>query len=123
MGNGGIDKLVSQWLRNEKIENHPYLQGKNESSTCWHYENKEFDFIEEELEYILEQFNNKGLAVYGVNMTANTIGFPVVKILVPGMRHFWPRLGQGRLYDIPVKLGYLNHPKKEEDLNKLGFFF
>ena len=123
MGNGGIDKLVGQWLRTETIENHPHLRGKNESTSCRNFKKKKFEYIEEELEYILNQFNNKGMAVYGVNMTAKTIGFPVVKMLVPGMRHFWPRLGEGRLYEVPVTLGYLNTPKKEEELNKMGFFF
>ena len=35
------------------------------------------------------------------------IGLPVVKVIVPGLRHFWARFAPGRLYDVPVKLGWL----------------
>jgi ribosomal protein S12 methylthiotransferase accessory factor len=33
------------------------------------------------------------------------------------MRHFYKRFGPGRLYDVPVKLGWLKKPVKEEELN------
>src|SRR5690606_30411941 len=30
------------------------------------------------------------------------IGMPAVKVIVPGLRHFWARFAPGRLYDVPV---------------------
>ncbi|WP_441293212.1 hypothetical protein ACSRUE_22460 [Sorangium sp. KYC3313] len=36
---------------------------------------------------------------------------------MPGLRHFWPRFGPGRLYDVPVRLGWLERANREEDLN------
>jgi ribosomal protein S12 methylthiotransferase accessory factor len=38
------------------------------------------------------------------------------------LRHFWKRLAPGRLYDIPVKMGWLDAPLKEEELNPIGLF-
>jgi hypothetical protein len=46
----------------------------------------------------------------------------VVKVVVPGMRHFWVRLAPGRLYDVPVRLGWLDHALAEEDLNPVPMF-
>jgi ribosomal protein S12 methylthiotransferase accessory factor len=33
------------------------------------------------------------------------------------MRHFYIRFAPGRLYDIPVKLGWLERPRTEAELN------
>jgi ribosomal protein S12 methylthiotransferase accessory factor len=51
------------------------------------------------------------------------VQFPVVKVVVPGLRHFWRRLAPGRLYDVPVKLGWLSAPLREEDMNPISMFF
>jgi hypothetical protein len=38
------------------------------------------------------------------------------------MRPFWPRFAPGRLYDVPVALGWLPRATEEEDLNPASFF-
>jgi ribosomal protein S12 methylthiotransferase accessory factor len=48
---------------------------------------------------------------------------PVARVVVPGLRHFWRRLGPGRLYDVPVRLGWLAAPVAEAQLNPLSMFF
>ena len=47
----------------------------------------------------------------------------MVKVVVPGMRHFWRRLAPGRLYDVPVKLGWRDQPLHESDLNPIPVMF
>ena len=42
---------------------------------------------------------------------------PVVRVIVPGMRHFWARFAPGRLYDVPVSMGCRERPLAEADLN------
>jgi len=42
----------------------------------------------------------------------------VVKVIVPGMRQFWARFGPGRLYQVPVQLGWFAKPRREADLNR-----
>ncbi|HSM61122.1 MAG TPA: TOMM precursor leader peptide-binding protein, partial [Longimicrobiales bacterium] len=42
-----------------------------------------------------------GLDVLVHDLTRPDVGFPVVKVVAPGLRHFWRRLGPGRLYDVP----------------------
>jgi len=48
---------------------------------------------------------------------------PVVKVVVPGLRHFWPRYAPGRLYEVPVKMGWLEKPLREDELNPISIFF
>ncbi|BAF60458.1 MAG: hypothetical protein K6T66_14980 [Peptococcaceae bacterium] len=48
---------------------------------------------------------------------------PVVKVVVPGLRHFWARFAPGRLYDVPAGMGWLKEPLREEDLNPIPMFF
>jgi len=52
-----------------------------------------------------------------VDLTLPDVGVPVVKVVSPGLRPFFPRLAPGRLYDIPVSLGWLEQPTREDDLN------
>ena len=59
----------------------------------------------------------KGMEFLVLNQTRPDIGLPVVRVIVPGMRHFWARLAPGRLYDVPVRMGVRMHPLAEADLN------
>ncbi len=52
-----------------------------------------------------------------LDQTRPDIGLRVAKVIVPGMRHMWKRFGAGRLYDAPVKMGWLKEPLTEEQLN------
>jgi ribosomal protein S12 methylthiotransferase accessory factor len=58
-----------------------------------------------------------GLEMMVLDQTRADVGLPVVKVVVPGLRHFWPRFAPGRLYDVPVALGELRAPTPEAELN------
>ncbi len=57
-----------------------------------------------------------------LDQTRPGIGLPVIKVIVPGLRHFWTRFAPGRLYDVPVKMGWLDKPRKDMDLNPVAMF-
>ncbi|HVV81730.1 MAG TPA: YcaO-like family protein, partial [Kofleriaceae bacterium] len=59
----------------------------------------------------------RDLEVLVLDQTRPDLALSAVKVLVPGLRHFWPRLGPGRLYDVPVALGRRAAPLAEEQLN------
>jgi ribosomal protein S12 methylthiotransferase accessory factor len=63
-----------------------------------------------------------GMEMLALDMTRPDIGLPVVKVLVPGLRHFWSRYAPGRLYDVPVRLGLLAAPLTEDRLNPTPMF-
>ncbi|WP_437317633.1 TOMM precursor leader peptide-binding protein [Sorangium sp. So ce385] len=58
-----------------------------------------------------------GLETMVLDQTRPDIGLCVVKVVVPGLRHYWPRFGPGRLYQVPVREGWLERPRAEEELN------
>jgi oxazoline/thiazoline synthase len=60
-----------------------------------------------------------GLDFLVLDQTRPDIDVPVVRVIVPGLRHFYRRFGPGRLYDVPVKLGWLERPTPEGDLNPM----
>jgi ribosomal protein S12 methylthiotransferase accessory factor len=61
----------------------------------------------------------EGLDFLVLDQTRPDIGVPVVRVIVPGMRHFYRRFAPGRLYDIPVKLGLRDRPLSENELNPM----
>jgi ribosomal protein S12 methylthiotransferase accessory factor len=58
-----------------------------------------------------------GLELLTVDLTRPEIAVPVVRVLVPGIRHYQPRWAPGRLYDVPRKLGWIEGLVSEEQLN------
>lgn len=65
----------------------------------------------------VERAARAGLETVVLDQTRPDTGLSAVKVVVPGLRHFWPRFGPGRLYDVPVRLGWLDRPTREEELN------
>ncbi len=52
-----------------------------------------------------------------LDQTRKDVGMPVVKVVVPGMRSWWARFAVGRLYTLPVQIGWLDEPREEVNLN------
>ncbi len=71
----------------------------------------------EDVEYCRALVEARGMEFLVLDQTRPDIGMPVVRVIVPGMRHFWARFAPGRLYDVPVAMGYCEHPLAEADLN------
>ena len=70
----------------------------------------------------IETAAKHGLETLVLDLTRPDIGLAVVKVIVPGLRHFWKRLAPGRLYEVPVNMGWLKTPLKEEELNSIALF-
>ncbi len=60
-----------------------------------------------------------GLDFLVLNQTRPDIEVPVVRVIVPGLRHFYRRFAPGRLYDVPVRLGLRDRPPSENELNPI----
>jgi len=75
------------------------------------------------VQYCVDDLAAAGMETIVVNQTRPDIDLAVAKVFVPGMRHFWRRTGPGRIYDIPVQLGWREAPIAEADVNPIGVFF
>jgi oxazoline/thiazoline synthase len=64
-----------------------------------------------------EMLARRGIEVFVLDQTRPDVNFPVVRVVAPGLRHFWPRFAPGRLYDVPVREGWLSRPLSEDELN------
>jgi len=72
--------------------------------------------VREQVEACVEVARRTGHDFLVLDQTRPDVGVPVVRVIVPGLRHFYRRYGPGRLYDVPVKLGWLERPLAESEL-------
>jgi bacteriocin biosynthesis cyclodehydratase domain-containing protein len=63
-----------------------------------------------------------GLETLVLDQSRSDIDVRVVRVTVPGLRHFWRRLAPGRLYDVPPALGWVETTPRETDLNPRSVF-
>ncbi|GGL06208.1 hypothetical protein Sme01_55830 [Sphaerisporangium melleum] len=115
--------LLSWWTR-ATIATHPYLApgpGLPETTAAGHPYTPRGD-LREDIAHITALARAKNLEVLVLDQTRPDVGMPVVKVVVPGLRHFWARFAPGRLYDVPVELGRLDAPTPYQDLNPVPFF-
>jgi ribosomal protein S12 methylthiotransferase accessory factor len=75
------------------------------------------DSVDAALEDVLSRLTTRGLQVLWADCTRPDVGLPVVRTFVPGLRHFWQRLGPGRIYNVPAEIGWCEPGYTEEDLN------
>jgi len=75
--------------------------------------------ISEQVNACVRLAKRAGLDVLVLDQTRPDIEVPVVRVIVPGLRHFYRRFAPGRLYDVPVKLGLRDRPLKENELNPI----
>jgi ribosomal protein S12 methylthiotransferase accessory factor len=81
------------------------------------------DDLAQDVRFCVERARAAGLEVIVLDQTRPDIELNVAKVIVPGMRHFWRRLAPGRLYDVPVRQGWLRAPVPEDQLNPTSVFF
>lgn len=109
------------WWKTATLENQPYLvpdlrvtpKCNSDYGSVWHE-----DFLED-IKYCQQLVEEKGMEMLVLDQTRPDIGLNVVKVVVPGLRHFWKRLAAGRLYDVPVQMGWIEKPLTEQELNPI----
>jgi len=118
------DKHFMEWVTRASTGNQPYLvPGENlPPKQAPDYPPLCAANVTGSVRYCTGRAAALGLETLVLDMTRPDVGLNAVKVIVPGLRHFWKRLGPGRLYDVPVKMGWLDRPLKEENLNPIGIF-
>ena len=82
---------------------------------------KSDDFLQD-IEASVELLRSNGLEMLMVDLTRPDIGFPVVRVIVPGLVHFWPRFGCRRLFEVPARAGWIARAAGEDSLNPVPFY-
>ncbi len=117
------DPETVDWLRTATIAEHPYLVPRDGPAvSASSYEEVCNDDIKDDILLCKGRVEQLGFELLVLDQSRAEIGMPVVKVIVPGLRHFWARFAPGRLYDVPVKLGWIDGPNTEEQLNPIAMF-
>lgn len=118
------DPDATQWLRHATVASQPYLlpaPGRSAKRAA------DFKFVRrpdvrDDVDSLVRKLSVLGMETLVLDQTRPDIELPVVRVVVPGLRHFWTRFAPGRLFDVPVKLGRLAEPTPYDRLNPFPMF-
>lgn len=117
------DAVQQEWWRTARLAEHPYLTPAPVPPTrAGDHPDLSSADLHEDVLTARRLVESRGMEFLVLDQTRPDIGLPVVKVIVPGMRHFWARFAPGRLYDVPVALGWRSTPIDEADLNPIPMF-
>jgi ribosomal protein S12 methylthiotransferase accessory factor len=113
-----------EWWSTATVENQPYLTPDSAlpPKVQVDYPKLWQDDLYTDVLNCTQLVRAKGLEMLVLDQTRPDVGLHVVKVIVPGLRHFWARFGPGRLYEVPVQMGWLAEPLPEEQLNPNPMF-
>jgi len=120
MGDGDGNKSTLDGTTPLRLQDHPYLApaGRPAAQPGTGLTFSRLD-TREQVAACVDAVRRAGLDFMVLDQTRPDIGVPVARVIVPGMRHFYRRFAPGRLYDVPVKLGWLARPTPESELNPI----
>ncbi len=113
------DPLAVQWWKTTTVANQPYLvpdpgvplRVGSDYPQLWS------DNLLNDVLTSQQIVETKGMELLVLDLTRPDVDLKVVRVVVPGLRHFWRRLGPGRLYEVPVQMGWLAEALPETQLN------
>ncbi|MBR8833305.1 MAG: TOMM precursor leader peptide-binding protein [Stigonema ocellatum SAG 48.90 = DSM 106950] len=113
------DPLPLEWWKTATLANQPYLVADDRVApkVCADYSQLASDDLLEDVKLCQQIVEKNDMEMLVLDQTRPDIGLRVAKVIVPGMRHMWKRLGSGRLYEVPVKMGWLKEQLAENQLN------
>ncbi|NEQ40153.1 MAG: TOMM precursor leader peptide-binding protein [Okeania sp. SIO3I5] len=120
-----MEEGMQEWMTTATLASHPYLAPNPEirAKVYGDYPQLWSDDIYDDVLTCVKIAQAAGMETLVLDQTRPDIELKVVKVIVPGLRHFWSRFGKGRLYDVPVKMGLLSEALREEDMNSMPMVF
>ena len=113
------DPLAIAWWKTAILAEQPYLIPALQVTPkiCADYTEIASDDLLDDVKLCQKIVEEKNMEMLVLDQTRPDIGLRVAKVIVPGMRHMWKRLGSGRLYEVPLPMGWLPESLKENQLN------
>ncbi len=112
---GGLESLDQSarnfilWAQSDFIKNNPQMQpGKMRSPKAVDRFLAQPGNLKEKLHLCTSIGKQKGRPIFVLDYTPPAAGVSVVRVIVPGMRHIKARFAPGRLYQVPVDMGWLS---------------
>ncbi|MFF5531332.1 TOMM precursor leader peptide-binding protein [Streptomyces cinerochromogenes] len=118
------DPEPRHWWQHATVTNQPYLtpDPRTAPRTPAHWHTPHRPDLLDDVQAVTDLVRAKGLELLVLDQRRPDLDLPVVKVIIPGLRHFWSRFAPGRLFDVPVTLGRLAEPTAYEDLNPVPLF-
>lgn len=118
------DKETLSWLSTATLANQPYMKPDEAlpDKRCDDYPVLASGDLLEDIHRCRQIIEQHGMEMLVLEQTRADVQMPVAKVIVPGLRHFWARFAPGRLYDVPVTMGWLKQPLTEDALNPIAVF-
>jgi bacteriocin biosynthesis cyclodehydratase domain-containing protein len=114
------DRRLREWWHTATLADHPYLAPNGGDAPAWKPADQRFGDAATSIGECRRRLEQQELEVLVIDQTRPDIGLPTARVVVPGLRHWRPpRCAPGRLYDVPVRLGWLASPLGEDELNPL----
>jgi ribosomal protein S12 methylthiotransferase accessory factor len=118
MGGGTGERSSLDGSTPFRLQDHPFLT-PSDNATIQLSSDSKFGRLNagEQVSACVRAAKQAGLDFLVLNQTRLDIDVPVVRVIVPGLRHFYRRFAPGRLYDVPLKLGLRDRSLAEDELN------
>jgi ribosomal protein S12 methylthiotransferase accessory factor YcaO len=116
MGGGSGEKPSLDGVTPLRLYDYPFLIPTDNPKVQPAPGLKVHDNTRDQVEACVDIAGRAGLDFLVLDQTRPDVEVPVVRVIVPGLRHFYRRFGPGRLYDVPIKLGLLDRPLPESEL-------
>jgi ribosomal protein S12 methylthiotransferase accessory factor YcaO len=116
MGGGTGEKSSLDGVTPLRLADYPFLMPDGTVQPSGGWKAGLLDTTRQQVDACVEIAGRAGLDFLVLDQTRPDVEVPVVRVMVPGLRHFYRRFGPGRLYDVPVKLGWLDRPLPESEL-------
>jgi ribosomal protein S12 methylthiotransferase accessory factor len=121
---GDADALgLLGWMKDATVETEPYLLAADEPARQAEKNARAEDAdMKTDIEHCIALLDRHGLELVVQDISRKETGIATARVVVPGLRHFWARFAPGRLYDVPLRLGWLPRKLDESELNPVCFF-
>lgn len=116
------DDVASRWLRELRLDDEPWLRpGPMPLTVIEPLDAPPVD-LRDAVAACVERVRALGLDLLVMDQSRPDLPLRVARVIVPGLRHFWARFAPGRLYEVPVALGWRDRPLSEGELNPWPMF-
>ncbi len=117
----GNNPAAIAWWKNATLQTEPYLsRGAGPQARAGRPRPAD---LSEEVLACAETLTVRGHEVFVQDQARPDTGLDVVRVIVPGLRHFRPRFAPGRLYKVPVEMKWLPKARHEHELNRYSVYF
>jgi ribosomal protein S12 methylthiotransferase accessory factor len=117
------DPELTSWFANETLETQPQFVPAAAGLRCAiDFPSLDSADLRDDVEYCVRAAARRGIEVLVQDLSRPEFDLAVVRVTAPGLRPPWARFAPGRLYDVPVALGWVSSATAESAMNSTPFF-